>query len=111
MGGLLFIPALCGEVFWSAGILAALGDRNFWAELAENLGKQAQKSLNCLDLAFLIHYNGLVFTSKNLDGNLYANFSVNLPRKKEPFQCPLTEPFSFLNHKYAAIQPAGQAYI
>ena len=26
MGGLLFIPALCGEVFWSAGILAALGE-------------------------------------------------------------------------------------
>ena len=26
MGGLLFIPALCGEVFWSAGILAALGN-------------------------------------------------------------------------------------
>lgn len=26
MGGLLFIPALCGEVFWTAGILAALGD-------------------------------------------------------------------------------------
>lgn len=25
MGGLLYIPALCGEVFWSAGILAALG--------------------------------------------------------------------------------------
>ena len=25
MGGLLFLPALCGEVFWSAGILAALG--------------------------------------------------------------------------------------
>ena len=25
MGGLLFVPALCGEVFWSAGILAALG--------------------------------------------------------------------------------------
>lgn len=25
MGGLLFIPALCGEVFWTAGILAALG--------------------------------------------------------------------------------------
>ncbi|KAG8193975.1 hypothetical protein JTE90_013670 [Oedothorax gibbosus] len=25
MGGLLFIPALCGEVFWSAAILAALG--------------------------------------------------------------------------------------
>ncbi|KAG8171416.1 hypothetical protein JTE90_023528 [Oedothorax gibbosus] len=24
MGGLLFIPALCGEVFWSAAILAAL---------------------------------------------------------------------------------------
>ena len=26
MGGLLFIPALCGEVFWSAAILAALGE-------------------------------------------------------------------------------------
>ena len=26
MGGLLFLPALCGEVFWSAGILAALGN-------------------------------------------------------------------------------------
>ena len=26
MGGLLFLPALCGEVFWSAGILAALGE-------------------------------------------------------------------------------------
>lgn len=25
MGGLLFLPALCGEVFWAAGILAALG--------------------------------------------------------------------------------------
>ncbi|XP_015921012.2 high-affinity choline transporter 1 [Parasteatoda tepidariorum] len=25
MGGLLFMPALCGEVFWSAAILAALG--------------------------------------------------------------------------------------
>ncbi|CAL8114354.1 unnamed protein product [Orchesella dallaii] len=25
MGGLLFVPALCGEVFWAAGILAALG--------------------------------------------------------------------------------------
>lgn len=26
MGGLLFLPALCGEVFWAAGILAALGE-------------------------------------------------------------------------------------
>jgi high affinity choline transporter 7 len=25
MGGLLFIPALLGEVFWSAAILSALG--------------------------------------------------------------------------------------
>ena len=25
MGGLLFLPALCGELFWSAAILAALG--------------------------------------------------------------------------------------
>jgi len=25
IGGLLFIPALCGEIFWSAAILAALG--------------------------------------------------------------------------------------
>ncbi|KAH9366203.1 hypothetical protein HPB48_016768 [Haemaphysalis longicornis] len=28
MGGLLFVPALCGEVFWSAAILAALGKRD-----------------------------------------------------------------------------------
>ena len=28
MGGLLFIPALCGETFWSAAILAALGERS-----------------------------------------------------------------------------------
>ena len=26
MGGLLYIPALLGEVFWSAAILAALGE-------------------------------------------------------------------------------------
>lgn len=26
MGGLLFIPALSGEIFWSAAILAALGE-------------------------------------------------------------------------------------
>lgn len=25
MGGLLFLPALCGELFWSASILSALG--------------------------------------------------------------------------------------
>ena len=29
MGGLLFLPALCGEVFWSAGILSALGKKLF----------------------------------------------------------------------------------
>lgn len=28
MGGLLFLPALCGEVFWAAGILAALGNES-----------------------------------------------------------------------------------
>ena len=26
MGGLLFIPAMLGELFWSAAILSALGD-------------------------------------------------------------------------------------
>ena len=25
VGGLMFLPALCGELFWSAAILAALG--------------------------------------------------------------------------------------
>lgn len=25
MGGLLVLPALCGEIFWSASILSALG--------------------------------------------------------------------------------------
>lgn len=28
MGGMLFIPALCGEVFWSAATLAALGKKH-----------------------------------------------------------------------------------
>ena len=27
-GGLLFVPALCGELFWSAAILAALGKKS-----------------------------------------------------------------------------------
>lgn len=27
MGGLLFIPALMGEIFWSAAILSALGKK------------------------------------------------------------------------------------
>ena len=26
IGGLLFLPALCGEIFWSATILSALGN-------------------------------------------------------------------------------------
>lgn len=33
IGGLLFLPALCGEIFWSAAILSALGDaleKLFW---------------------------------------------------------------------------------
>lgn len=29
MGGLLFIPALLGEIFWSAAILSALGSNIF----------------------------------------------------------------------------------
>jgi len=28
MGGMLFIPALCGEVFWSAATLSALGKKS-----------------------------------------------------------------------------------
>lgn len=31
MGGLLFLPALCGEVFWAAGILAALGKQKWFS--------------------------------------------------------------------------------
>lgn len=30
MGGLLFIPALMGEIFWSAAILSALGKLMFF---------------------------------------------------------------------------------
>ena len=32
MGGLLFLPALCGEVLWSAAILAALGKLNSYLD-------------------------------------------------------------------------------
>jgi high affinity choline transporter 7 len=39
MGGLLYIPALLGEVFWSAAILGALG-KVFWsAAILGALGK------------------------------------------------------------------------
>ena len=39
MGGLLYIPALFGEVFWSAAILAALGIYNMssFTHLSTNL--------------------------------------------------------------------------
>ena len=39
MGGLLYIPALFGEVFWSAAILAALGIYNMssFTQLSTNL--------------------------------------------------------------------------
>ena len=30
MGGLLFIPQLLGDLFWSASVLAALGENNFY---------------------------------------------------------------------------------
>ena len=41
MGGLLFLPALCGEVFWSAGILAALGKCPISSQLIfKNKGKE-----------------------------------------------------------------------
>jgi len=43
MGGLLFIPALCGEVFWSAGILAALGEHLFNAILLHMEGKHVAR--------------------------------------------------------------------
>jgi len=30
MGALMVLPAICGEVFWSAAILAALGKQKDW---------------------------------------------------------------------------------
>jgi len=42
MGGLLFLPALCGEVFWAAGILAALGK-------ADEKGTQTAMTLIVID--------------------------------------------------------------
>ena len=36
MGGLLYIPALLGEVFWSAAILAALGEFSDWKKNNNN---------------------------------------------------------------------------
>lgn len=52
MGGLLFLPALCGEVFWAAGILAALGMNNsnlYFTFLLHCIFKYSQ-ALHCLSL-------------------------------------------------------------
>ena len=49
MGGLLFLPALCGEVFWSAGILAALGKSEsllVFTELFQKTRRQARLGLS-----------------------------------------------------------------
>lgn len=35
MGGLLFIPALMGEMFWSAAILSALGKKREGTDILE----------------------------------------------------------------------------
>ncbi|XP_070392617.1 high-affinity choline transporter 1-like [Dermacentor albipictus] len=48
MGGLLFLPALCGEVFWSAAILAALVTENL-AEVLHNA--QSQKAFGIAPIA------------------------------------------------------------
>ena len=45
MGGLLFLPALCGEVFWSAGILAALGNCSLFLLLIPILRAQSFTSV------------------------------------------------------------------
>ena len=53
MGGLLFIPALCGEVFWSAGILAALGEYCKQAPVLDalvNISEQPMRCFNPVDI-------------------------------------------------------------
>ena len=60
MGGMLFIPALCGEVFWSAATLSALGTiTNF------------QSSYNNMTTAYRI-----------IDIGMYSLTSVILDKKK-----------------------------
>jgi len=56
MGGLLFLPALCGEVFWAAGILAALG-----ATLAViiDMDKNASVILSACIAVFYTLFGGL----------------------------------------------------
>lgn len=58
MGGLLFLPALCGEVFWAAGILAALG-----ATLAVIIDMEKEQS---------VIFSACIAVFYTLFGGLYA---------------------------------------
>ncbi|GBP47410.1 High-affinity choline transporter 1 [Eumeta japonica] len=55
MGGLLFLPALCGEVFWAAGILAALVSKRacrgpFYSTSTNNVYIEPEDTLEGHDL-------------------------------------------------------------
>lgn len=71
MGGLLYIPALLGEVFWSAAILAALGNYSlgFLILCAENYGF----------INIIYHVNNNILVSKyilmlHLTPNTYVTY-------------------------------------
>lgn len=80
MGGLLFLPALCGEVFWAAGILAALGKLSKLTLNAFQSKLQLICRLTGATLAVIIdmdHHTSVIFSAMiavlyTLFGGLYA---------------------------------------
>lgn len=50
MGGLLFIPALMGEIFWSAAILSALGKFMFQSTKMILVGNKIKACLSLLTI-------------------------------------------------------------
>ena len=59
MGGLLFLPALCGEVLWSAAILAALGKFHTECSTLKYNFKLAKNTYGSLVLWYLHNYLNL----------------------------------------------------
>jgi hypothetical protein len=80
MGGLLFLPALCGEVFWAAGILAALGEYcqceaplNF-----KNLLKQGPFALLCLCAMKLVMLTGYDYYVETFGSRIIVNSDLGI---------------------------------
>ncbi|KAL5235312.1 hypothetical protein ACI65C_002722 [Semiaphis heraclei] len=92
MGGLLFLPALCGEVFWSAGILSALGAT---LSVIIELDQATSVILSCCIAVFYTIFGGLASVAYTDVIQLFAIF-IGLW---------LSVPFAWYNKKVDFNQP------